>query len=111
MTGYNAEDSAHAAGDEIIGPHQLVGKQETQRDAAPDPQQRGERRLHDEAQRDRSPRVADRAQHADLLAPARDDVRLCLERDPGLESPRGQALRRLLRLFERNAAVAYLGSG
>ncbi len=56
-------------------------------------------------------RLADLAAHADLLAPARDDVRLCLERDPGLESPRGQALRRLLRLFERNAAVAYLGSG
>jgi ATP-dependent DNA helicase RecG len=56
-------------------------------------------------------RLADLAAHADLLAPARDDARLCLERDPGLESPRGQALRRLLRLFERNAAVAYLGSG
>ena len=56
-------------------------------------------------------RLADLAAHADLLAPARDDVRLCLRRDPGLESPRGRALRRLLRLFERDAAVAYLASG
>ncbi|HSA80650.1 MAG TPA: ATP-dependent DNA helicase RecG [Geminicoccaceae bacterium] len=56
-------------------------------------------------------RLADLAVHADLLAPARDDVRLCLRRDPDLESPRGGALRRLLRLFERAAAVAYLGSG
>ena len=54
-------------------------------------------------------RLADLAAHADLLAPARDDVRLCLARDPRLESPRGRALRQLLRLFERDAAVAYLG--
>jgi ATP-dependent DNA helicase RecG len=56
-------------------------------------------------------RLADLAAHAELLAPARDDVRLCLRRDPRLEGPRGRALRRLLRLFERDAAVAYLGSG
>jgi hypothetical protein len=34
-----------------------------------------------------------------------------LGRDPRLESPRGRALRDLLRLFERSAAIAYLGSG
>ena len=56
-------------------------------------------------------RLADLAVHAGLLAPARDDVRRWLRRDPRLESPRGQALRQLLRLFERQAAVAYLGSG
>ncbi len=56
-------------------------------------------------------RLADLGAHAQLLAPARDDVRLCLQRDPRLESPRGQALRQLLRLFERPAAMAYLGSG
>jgi ATP-dependent DNA helicase RecG len=56
-------------------------------------------------------RLADLGAHAELLAPARDDVRLCLARDPRLESPRGQALRQLLRLFERPAATAYLGSG
>jgi ATP-dependent DNA helicase RecG len=56
-------------------------------------------------------RLADLAHHADLLAPARDDVRRCLERDPDLRSVRGRALRQLLRLFERDAAAAYLGSG
>jgi ATP-dependent DNA helicase RecG len=56
-------------------------------------------------------RLADLGAHADLLAPARDDVRLCLARDPRLESARGRALRRLLRLFERQVASACLGSG
>ena len=56
-------------------------------------------------------RLADLGAHAELLAPARDDARLCLARDPRLASPRGQALRRLLRLFERAAAVSYLESG
>jgi ATP-dependent DNA helicase RecG len=56
-------------------------------------------------------RLADLGAHARLLAPARDDMRLYLHRDPRLESPRGQALRQLLRLFERPAATAYLGSG
>ena len=56
-------------------------------------------------------RLADLAVHGDLLAAARDDARLVLERDPELASPRGQALRRLLYLFERDAAVRYLRSG
>jgi ATP-dependent DNA helicase RecG len=56
-------------------------------------------------------RVADLAHHGDLLAVARDDARLILERDPGLETPRGKALRTLLYLFERDAAVQYLRSG
>jgi ATP-dependent DNA helicase RecG len=56
-------------------------------------------------------RLADLAAHADLLAPARDDARLVVERDPDLESERGQALRTLLYLFERDAAVKYLRSG
>jgi ATP-dependent DNA helicase RecG len=56
-------------------------------------------------------RVTDLAHHAGLLGAAHDDARLVLERDPGLESPRGQALRLLLRIFERDAAMAYLGSG
>ncbi len=47
----------------------------------------------------------------DLLLAARDDARLCVERDPGLESPRGQALRALLYLFERDAAVRLLKAG
>jgi ATP-dependent DNA helicase RecG len=56
-------------------------------------------------------RVADLAAHADLLQVARDDARYALERDPELESPRGRALRVLLYLFERDAAVRYLRSG
>jgi ATP-dependent DNA helicase RecG len=55
--------------------------------------------------------LADLAVHADLLAAARDDARLVLERDPELSSPRGSALRTLLYLFERDAAVKTLRSG
>ena len=56
-------------------------------------------------------RLADLAAHGELLAAARDDARLVLERDPELEGPRGQALRTLLYLFERDAAVRFLRSG
>jgi ATP-dependent DNA helicase RecG len=42
---------------------------------------------------------------------ARDDARLVLARDPDLADPRGKALRVLLYLFERDAAVRYLRSG
>ena len=56
-------------------------------------------------------RLADLAIHGELLATARDDARLILERDPELESERGRALRVLLYLFERDAAVRYLRSG
>ncbi len=56
-------------------------------------------------------RVADIAAHADLLGVARDDARLVLERDPDLGGDRGRALRVLLYLFERDAAVRYLRSG
>ncbi len=56
-------------------------------------------------------RLADLGAHGELLATARDDARLILERDGDLTSPRGQALRVLLYLFERDAAVAYLVSG
>ncbi|HRW60681.1 MAG TPA: ATP-dependent DNA helicase RecG [Defluviicoccus sp.] len=56
-------------------------------------------------------RLADLDLHADLLAAARDDARLILERDPMLESPRGQVLKTLLYLFERDAAVRYIRSG
>ncbi len=55
--------------------------------------------------------LADLAVHEALLAVARDDVRLVLDRDPELESERGQALRTLLYLFERDMAVRYLRSG
>ena len=56
-------------------------------------------------------RLADLTAHADLLAAARDDSKLIMERDPELQSERGRALRTLLYLFERDAAVKYLRSG
>lgn len=45
-------------------------------------------------------RLADPAAHRDLIAVAADDARLVLARDPGLESPRGQALKVLQALFD-----------
>jgi ATP-dependent DNA helicase RecG len=56
-------------------------------------------------------RVADLDAHGELLAMARDDAKLILDRDPQLTSARGQALRVLLYLFERDAAVRNLRSG
>ncbi len=56
-------------------------------------------------------RLADLQQHADLLAAARDDAALLLQRDPDLTGVRGQAVRTLLYLFERDAAVRNLRSG
>ncbi len=56
-------------------------------------------------------RVADLAVHANLLAAARDDASLVINRDPDLQSDRGTALRVLLYLFERDAAVRFLSSG
>ncbi|QFU16488.1 ATP-dependent DNA helicase RecG [Microvirga thermotolerans] len=47
----------------------------------------------------------------DLLAAARDDARLIVERDPELVSERGRALRILLYLFERDAAIRLLRAG
>ena len=56
-------------------------------------------------------RLANLAVHDELLATARDDARLIIAKDPDLAGPRGAALRVLLYLFERDAAVKYLGSG
>jgi ATP-dependent DNA helicase RecG len=56
-------------------------------------------------------RLADLAVHGDLLAAARDDAKLILHRDPDLASERGAALRILLYLFERDAAIVNLRSG
>ena len=56
-------------------------------------------------------RVADIAVHGDLMETARDDAALIIANDPGLEGPRGEALRVLLYLFERDAAVGYARSG
>jgi len=56
-------------------------------------------------------RLADAMAHQDLMEVARDDAQLILTRDPHLETERGQALRALLYLFERDAAVKLLRSG
>lgn len=56
-------------------------------------------------------RIADPAHHEALMATAYDDMRLFLERDPALKTPRGEALRVLLYLFERDSAAKYLRSG
>ncbi|MBT6442778.1 MAG: ATP-dependent DNA helicase RecG, partial [Alphaproteobacteria bacterium] len=56
-------------------------------------------------------RLADISLHGDLLQAARDDARLIIERDGDLQSERGQALRVLLYLFERDSAIRYLRSG
>ena len=56
-------------------------------------------------------RLADVESMGDLLMVARNDAALILERDPDLAFERGQALRVLLYLFERDAAIKYLESG
>ena len=56
-------------------------------------------------------RVADLALHAHLLDEARAEAADILAGDPGLEGPRGAALRVLLYLFERDAAARTLRSG
>ncbi|MFL5189939.1 MAG: ATP-dependent DNA helicase RecG, partial [Microvirga sp.] len=47
----------------------------------------------------------------DLLGAARDDARLIVDRDPDLVSERGQALRVLLYMFERDSAIRLLRAG
>ena len=56
-------------------------------------------------------RLADLSAHAELLLAARDDANLIIDRDPELQADRGQALRTLLYLYERDQAIAYLRSG
>ena len=56
-------------------------------------------------------RLAHLEAHGDLLAVARDDAKLIIERDPALETERGEALRILLYLFERDAAVRLARAG
>ena len=56
-------------------------------------------------------RLADIGAHDELMLVARDDAKLVLEQDPNLTGERGKALRVLLYLFERDAAVTYLRSG
>jgi len=56
-------------------------------------------------------RIADPAVDADLLEAARADAKLILATDAELASPRGEALRILLYLFERDAAVRLIRAG
>jgi ATP-dependent DNA helicase RecG len=56
-------------------------------------------------------RLAIPEKHGELLAAARDDAKLILARDPKLETERGQALRSLLYLFERDAAMRLMRAG
>ena len=56
-------------------------------------------------------RFADLGRDRALLAMAHDDARLILSRDPRLGTDRGKALRLLLQLFEREAAMELLGAG
>jgi ATP-dependent DNA helicase RecG len=56
-------------------------------------------------------RLADPVEHEGLLRMAARDAALLLERDPKLVGERGMAVRLLLRLFERGAALRSLASG
>ena len=50
-------------------------------------------------------RIAGSTNFSDLLAAAHDDARMILAADPQLTSPRGEALRRLLYIFECDEAI------
>jgi ATP-dependent DNA helicase RecG len=56
-------------------------------------------------------RIARIEVHGKLIPAARDDAALILARDPHLASPRGEALRPLLYLFERDEAIRLLRAG
>jgi ATP-dependent DNA helicase RecG len=56
-------------------------------------------------------RLADAYEHEPLLHMANRDAAVLLSRDPKLESERGGAVRVLLRLFERTAAMRTLAAG
>jgi len=49
--------------------------------------------------------------HGKYLGAARDDAGLILNRDPGLETPRGLALRHLLYLFGKDEAIKLIRAG
>jgi ATP-dependent DNA helicase RecG len=49
--------------------------------------------------------------HGKYLGAARDDAALVLNRDPGLASERGQALRHLLYLFGKDEAIKMIRAG
>lgn len=56
-------------------------------------------------------RLADLSVHQDLLLTAYKDAALLLKQDPQLQSPRGQAIRTLLYLFEQDEAIKTYNAG
>ncbi|HQT65201.1 MAG: ATP-dependent DNA helicase RecG [Acidocella sp. 20-57-95] len=56
-------------------------------------------------------RLADAEKHEGLLPMARQDAVMLLETDPKLETPRGQAVRVLLNLFDQRDAINTLRAG
>ena len=56
-------------------------------------------------------RMASLEAHGDLLETARKDAAYLIDRDPELESPRGDAIRTLLYLHRRDEAIRYLRAG
>ena len=56
-------------------------------------------------------RIARLDVHGKYLGAARDDASLVLSRDPTLKSPRGEALRHLLYLFEKDEAIRLIRAG
>ena len=56
-------------------------------------------------------KLADPAKHERLLHIASRDAAVLLQRDPDLTSERGHAIRLLLRLFDRRAALQTLHAG
>ena len=56
-------------------------------------------------------KIADLERQGELMRIAHQDARVVVERDPALETPRGQALRIALHLTEQTTAMSYLSSG
>jgi ATP-dependent DNA helicase RecG len=56
-------------------------------------------------------RIADLETQTELMRAAQDDARLLLAQDPGLDGPRGPAVRVLLHLLERDKAIRLLAVG
>jgi ATP-dependent DNA helicase RecG len=49
--------------------------------------------------------------HAQLITQARDEALRIMKDNPKLDGPRGDALRCLLYLFERDEAIPLIGAG
>ncbi|WP_378943104.1 ATP-dependent DNA helicase RecG [Paracoccus sp. R86501] len=56
-------------------------------------------------------RIADLEHQSGLMAVARNDARALLERDPGLDSPRGIAMRHLMWLMQQDQAIRLVQVG